>query len=408
MTAEPLVVIGIGHDGADGLSQEALTHIHQAKILAGGVRHLAFFPQWQGKKVVIDANLKRVMQQLEASRQQAKTVVLASGDPLFYGIGRTLAAHFPPESLSFLPHVSSVQLAFARLKTSWHDAQVVSLHGRPIESLLPALSQGAPKMALFTDAVNHPAAIARFLLAHGYNHYDLSVCEELGGTSERVTHWALQDIGDTSFSPLNIVVLMRHGDAPTSTPLPLLGLPEQSLAHRDGMITKREIRLLTLGYLALHPGEVLWDIGAGSGSVALEAARLSPSLRIFAVEKDGNALRHIVENVQTLATPHVQPIHGEAPAALAPLPDPDAVFIGGSGGRLPDIVSTVADRLRPGGRVVMNCITLENFTLGWSLFNDSSWQAEATSVQLAHTKPLGQMHRFASDSPIFIIQATKL
>ncbi|ETX06702.1 precorrin-6y C5,15-methyltransferase (decarboxylating) subunit CbiE [Candidatus Entotheonella palauensis] len=412
MTAEPLVVVGIGHDGAAGLSQEALTHIRQAEILAGGVRHLAFFPQWEGEKVVIDADLKRVIRQLEASRQQAKTVVLASGDPLFYGIGRTLAAHFPPESLYFLPHVSSVQLAFARLKTSWHDAQIVSLHGRPLESLRPALGQYAAKIALFTDAANHPAAIARFLLANGYDNYDLWVCEELGGTAERVTHWKLRDLDDAAFSPLNIVILIRRGDAPTSTVhnshLPLLGLPEQSLAHRDGMITKREIRLLALGYLALHPGEVFWDIGAGSGSVALEAARLSSSLQIFAIEKDENALGHIVENVQTLATPHVQLIHGEAPGALAPLPDPDAVFIGGSGGRLPDIVSAVADRLRPGGRVVMNCITLENFTLGWSLLNNGSWQAEATSVQLSHTKPLGQMHRFTSDSPIFIIQATKL
>ena len=225
MTSEPLVVIGIGHDGAAGLSQEALTHIHRAEVLAGGVRHLAFFPDWQGEKVVIDANLKRVIQQLDVSCKRAKTVVLASGDPLFYGIGRTLAAHFPPESLCFLPHVSSVQLAFARLKTSWHDAQVLSLHGRPMASLLPALRQQAAKIALFTDATNHPAAIARFLLAHGYETYDLWVCEELGGAAERVTHWQLHHIGEASFSPLNIVVLIRRDEERTATaqPLPLSG-----------------------------------------------------------------------------------------------------------------------------------------------------------------------------------------
>ncbi len=408
MTSEPLVVIGIGHDGVAGLSQEALQHINQAEVLAGGVRHLAFFPDWQGQTVVIDADLEHVMQQLKVHAQQAKTVVLASGDPLFYGIGRTLTKHFPSESLCFLPHLSSVQLAFARLKTSWHDAQVVSLHGRPMESLLPALSQHAAKIALFTDHANHPAAIARFLLTHGYEHYDLWVCEELGGTAERVTQWKLQDIEKKSFSPLNVVVLIRRGDAPTSTGLPLIGLPEQSLAHRDGMITKREIRLLTLGYLALHDGEVFWDVGAGSGSVALEAARLSASLRIFAIEKAEIAFGHIVANVQILALPHVQPIHGEAPEAFSALPDPHAVFIGGSGGRLPDIAATVAERLRPGGRLVMNCITLENFTLGWNLLQTDDWQVEATSVQLSHTQPLGSMHRFASDSPIFILQATKL
>ncbi len=411
MMSEPLVVIGIGHDGAAGLSQAALAHIHRASVLAGGARHLAFFPDWRGERVLIDANLKRVMQQLSAAYQRAKTVVLASGDPLFYGIGRTLTAHFPPESLCFIPHVSSVQLAFARLKISWHDAHIVSLHGRPMDALLPALHQQAAKIALFTDAANHPAAIAHFLLDHGHADYDLSVCEELGGEAERVTQWQPQDMGDTTFSPLNIVILRRQPKAtptiPTASALPLIGVPEPHFAHRAGMITKREIRLLTLGYLALHDGNVLWDIGAGSGSVALEAARLSPSLRIYALEKAADAFAHIVENARALDTPHVQPVHGEAPEALAPLPDPDAVFIGGSGGRLPDIVATVADRLRPGGRVVMNCITLENFNLGWTLFNTAPWRAQATSVQLSHTASLGAMHRFASDSPITIIQATK-
>jgi len=410
MTSEPLVVIGIGHDGAAGLSQEALTHIHQAKVLAGGARHLAFFPDWEGEKLVIDADLKRLIEQLKVSCQRAKTVVLASGDPLFYGIGNTLAAHLPPERLRFLPYVSSVQLAFARLKISWHDAEVVSLHGRPMASLLPALDRQAAKIALFTDATNHPAAIARFLLAYGYENYDLWVCEELGGAAERVTCWALRGIDETTFSPLNVVILLRQGEAPAATvqSLPLMGLPEQNLAHRAGMITKREIRLLTLGYLGLHAGEVFWDVGAGSGSVALEAARLSPALRIFAIEKDESAFAHIVENVQMLATPHVQPIYGEAPEAFAPLPDPDAVFIGGSGGRLTDMLAAVAERLHPGGRVVMNCITLENFTLGWTLLQNDRWQVVATSVQLSHTQPLGSMHRFVSDSPIFIIQATKL
>ncbi len=407
---EPIVVIGIGHDGAIGLSQEALTHIHQAKVLAGGVRHLAFFPHWHGQKLVIDADLQGVIEQLKASYREIKTVVLASGDPLFYGIGRTLVAHFPADSLYFLPHVSSVQLAFARLKTSWHDAQVVSLHGRTMQTLLPALCQHTAKIALFTDKVNHPAAIARFLLSHGYTDYDLWVCEELGGASERVSHWSLQSIENESFSPLNIVVLTRRRDAPApATPhLPLIGLPERSLSHRDGMITKRDIRLLTLGHLAPRAGEVLWDVGAGSGSVALEAARLSSSLSVFAIEKVESAFGHLVTNARTLALPNVQPVHGEAPEALAPLPDPHAVFIGGSGGRLPEMISVVAARLRPGGRLVVNCITLEHFTQGWTLLQTYDWQVEATSVQLSHTQPLAHMHRFASDSPIFILQAAKL
>ncbi len=410
MKFEPLVVIGIGHDGLAGLSPDALKHIEQAEVLAGGVRHLAFFPDWPGRKLVIDADITRLIRQLKACYRQAKTVVLASGDPLFYGIGRTLVEHFAPESLCFLPQVSSLQLAFARIKTSWHDARVVSVHGRSIDTLLPALREQAAKIALFTDATNHPAAIARFVLSHGYDNYDLWVCEELGGAAERVTSWTLQSIEAQTFSPLNVVIMLRQLEpTPTVQDLPLLGLPEQSLAHRDGMITKREYRLLALGYLALHAGDVLWDVGAGSGSVAVEAARLSSSLRIFAIEKADDAFRHMRTNVENLALTNVQPTHGEAPEAFASLPDPHAVFIGGSGGRLADIVPAVAERLRPGGRVVMHCITLENFTAGWTLLQEYDWRVKATSVQLAHTAPLGRsMHRFVSESPMFILQASKL
>jgi precorrin-6Y C5,15-methyltransferase (decarboxylating) len=174
------------------------------------------------------------------------------------------------------------------------------------------------------------------------------------------------------------------------------------------MITKREIRLLSLCYLALHPGEVFWDVGAGSGSVALEAARLSSSLQVFAIEKSQDAMAHIVHNVQTFALANVQPIWGEAPEAFASLPDPQAVFIGGSGGRLADIIPAVVQRLMPGGRLVLNCITLENFALGWELLRGQQLHVDATSVQLAYTRPLGTLHRFEADSPLFIVQARKI
>jgi precorrin-6Y C5,15-methyltransferase (decarboxylating) len=189
--------------------------------------------------------------------------------------------------------------------------------------------------------------------------------------------------------------------------LPLLGIPEEAIAHRQGMITKRELRLLALCYLALHPGDVLWDVGAGSGSVSVEAARLSASLQVFAVERSAPALTHIEHNIRQFALSNVHPVRGEAPEALALLPDPDAVFIGGSGGRLADMISAVVPRLRPGGRLVMHCITLENFALGWELLRQHPLQVDTTAVQLSHTKPLGPWHRLESESPIFIVRATK-
>jgi len=417
MCGELIAVIGIGHDGPHGLSPAALAHIAGAQVLAGGKRHLAFFPDWQGEKLVIGADVHSLVERLKVIYRHQKTVVLASGDPLFYGIGRLLLEALPKDDLLFLPHVSAVQLAFAGIKESWHDACVVSLHGRPMQALLPALQRRAVKIAVLTDAQNHPAAIAQFLSNHGQAHYTLWVCEELGGPGERVTCWTPESIQQQTFSPLNVTILLHGslspreragGEGLSLEALPLLGIPEAAIQHRQGMITRREFRLLALCYLALHPGDVLWDVGAGSGSVSLEAARLSASLEVFALERSVSALAHIEHNVQQFALANVHPVLGEAPEALALLPDPDAVFIGGSGGRLAEMVPVVVQRLRPGGRIVMHCITLENFALGWELLHQPTLQVDTTTVQLAHAKPLGPWHRLESESPMFILRATKL
>jgi precorrin-6Y C5,15-methyltransferase (decarboxylating) len=409
MTSEPLVVVGIGHDGPGGLTPAALEHIARACVLAGGQRHLAFFPDWQGEKVLIKTDLPGVLQQLKRCYRQQKTVVLASGDPLFYGIGHLLLQTFPKDDVLFLPHVSSVQLAFARVKESWHDACVVSLHGRPLQTLLAPLHQGVAKIAVLTDAANHPAAVARFLTDHGYMHYTLWVCEDLEGPGERVTQWTPQTIQEQTFSPLNVMVLLRSpGETRMPAALPLLGIPEEAIAHRQGMITKREMRLLALCYLALHPGDVLWDVGAGSGSVSLEAARLSATLNIFAIERDRQAWQQVDTNVHAFALGHVHPVLGEAPEAFNALPDPNAIFVGGSGGRLAELLPAAVARLQPGGRLVMHCITLENFTLAWSLLQQQDLHVDTTTVQLAHATPLGTLHRLEAESPMFILRACKV
>jgi precorrin-6Y C5,15-methyltransferase (decarboxylating) len=174
------------------------------------------------------------------------------------------------------------------------------------------------------------------------------------------------------------------------------------------MITKREMRLIALGYLALHAGDVFWDIGAGSGSVALEAARLDASLQVFAIERSASALAQIIDNIRAFGLPNIRPIAGEAPAILADLPDPNAVFIGGSGGLLDALIPSVVQRLQAGGRIVMNCITLEHFYIGWQRLKQHGLQVDATSEQHSHAQPIGTLHRFASDSPLFVLQAQKL
>lgn len=417
MSGQPLVVVGIGHDGPAGLSAEARGHVAAAEVLAGGRRHLDFFPTWAGTKIVIDADLEVVVGRLRECYGTRKTVVLASGDPLYYGIGAVLLRALPREDLVFLPQVSSVQLAFARVKETWHDAQVVSLHGRPLDDLRPALAARAAKIAVLTDGHNHPGAIADLLRLLGVaDDYVLWVAENLGGSDERVSRHLPGRMRDEAFSPLNVVVLLRV-EGPLSRKrqkeeekLPLLGIPESALLHRAGprgLITRREVRLLALCHLELYAGDVLWDVGAGSGSVSVEAARLSPGLRVFAVERNAEAFAQLEANVASLGVGNVRAVYAEAPEGLADLPAPDAVFIGGSGGRLRDILDAVVGRLQPGGRVVLNCITLETLSVGWEWLSTHGLEPEVTSVQLAHSRPLGRLHSLEPDNLIFILRARK-
>jgi precorrin-6B C5,15-methyltransferase / cobalt-precorrin-6B C5,C15-methyltransferase len=411
MTTEPIVVVGIGADGPAGLSVEACDHLARCRLLAGGRRHLAFFPDEPGReKLVVDADLDRVVRALDEQPADRKIVVLASGDPLCFGIGRRLLDAFGKSRLMFLPTVGSIALAFARLKEPWDDATLVSLHGRPMETLFDAIGRGATKIAVLTDATNDPAAIGRRLCSANLGDcFDLHVCECLGGPGERVTTWSPRSIADQRFDPLNVVVLLRRPG--TRLPaLPVIGLPAEAIRHRQighGMITKTEVRLIALAQLALAGEDVLWDIGAGSGSVSLEAARLGPQMRVCAVERDAGMFNVLSENVREFRLRNLTISRTEAPDGLAELPDPDAVFVGGSGGRLEAILDAALTRLHPGGRLVVNCVTMQTLTTTWRVFEARNLRPDVTSVQIARSRPLGGLDGLEADRPIFIVRAVK-
>jgi precorrin-6Y C5,15-methyltransferase (decarboxylating) len=409
----PIQVIGIGLDGAAGLTAAVRQQVAGADILVGSQRHLAYFPDHRAERWPLD-DLSAVLARLQSCLQQLpcpRVVILTSGDPLFFGLGRLLLTVLPAEQLTFHPHLSSVQLAFSRLKLPWQDACLISIHGRDWESLMAALIRGEAKIAVLSDPLHSPIAIARLVLDLNLPYdYRIWVCENLGGADERLGCFNAADLSQSvDVSPLNVVVLLRETDPPTAEP-PLLGIPDRWFAgfpDRPGLITKRELRVLILAELGLYAGQTVWDIGAGTGSVSLEIARLVPSTVIYAIEKTAIGCRLIAQNCQRLAVSNVQVVAGAAPGALTGLPAPDRVFIGGSSGNLMEILTHVADRLPSQGRMVVALATLESLTqlVSWQS-QTSGWQHRILQIQVSRSVAVGPHSRFAPLNPLAVATLT--
>lgn len=416
-------VVGVGLDGAAGLSVSTCALVAQARLLAGSQRHLNYFPDYAGDRLIV-TDLSTAIVQLQAVLSElrqhpgAYLVFLASGDPLFFGIGRLLLTAFAASDVTFHPHLSSIQLAFSRLKLPWQTAQILSGHGRSLDPLIPLLQQGASPIALLTDPDNSPAAIARLLISLSLPiTYQFWVCEDLGGATERVQQWPLEAVPYQCFAPLNIVVLVRDTliSQPVSPDLPIVGLPDNSFlgfADRPGLMTKREMRLLILGELALRPNQVVWDIGAGTGSVAIEIARLCPTSQVYAIEKTAAGQALIAQNCDRFQVSNVYPVAGSAPAVLANLPQPDRIFIGGSGGHLLPILETCHQSLRPQGTLVIALATLEHSVIvqHWlSQLADTqpTWTTHWLQVNLARSVPLASLTRWQPLNPLTIVTVTR-
>ncbi len=411
-------VVGLGDDGPAGLAPRARRQVQAATLLCGGERHLAFFAEHPAERFVLRANLDALVERLAAAEPPERPVVLASGDPCFYGIAPLLARRLGPGRVVVEPHVGSVPLAFARLGESWHDAVVLSAHGRPLAPLLPR-ALAAPKVAFLTDERNTPAAIAAGLLAAGAAERPAHVFEHLGGAAERHTACTLSDLPGRAFAPLNVLVLLAaggtllvgsadptagaaRGDVPADAGM--FGRPESAYAHRDGQITKAEVRAVSLSKLRLRPGAVVWDVGAGCGSVSVEAAALAVGGQVYAVERDPAQFAHLQANAARFA-PGLAIVAGEAPEALDALPDPDAVFLGGTGGRLEALLACATARLRPGGRLVANFATLEHLqaALGW--LRARGWACELVQLGVARGGDLAGLTHLVAQNPVFVLAA---
>ncbi|NKJ35382.1 precorrin-6Y C5,15-methyltransferase (decarboxylating) [Rhizobium sp. SG570] len=390
-----LTLIGIGEDGPAGLGDEAKRLIASAPVVFGGARHIELMqPLITGEAHTWLSPFEKSVEAVLAHRGMP-TVVLASGDPFFYGVGATLSRHIPASEMSVIPAPSSFSLAASRLGWPLQDVTVLSLHGRSIDLIRPHLHPGRRILALTSDGKG-PVDLAALLLAVGFGQSTLTVLEALGGPHEKVSQQKAADFALVDINDLNICGIEVKADA-NARILPVsAGLADELFEH-DGQITKREIRAMTLSALAPRRGELLWDIGAGSGSIGIEWMLADPSLRAIAIEASGERVARIRRNAGAFGVPGVTIIEGEAPGALAGLPTPDAIFIGG-GGSDAGVLDAAISRLRRGGRLVANAVTTEMEAV--LLAEHARRGGSLTRIDIARAAPVGRMTGWRPAMPV--------
>ncbi len=455
-----IFVIGIGYRPLDKRAHEAL--IRSRVVLASGrladvfVRY-AEYPEIKDKVVVINS-IDETMSFMKSSLKadvDAEITLLASGDPMFFGIGRRVMQEFDRDTVELIPDLSSMQLAFARIKEPWDDALLLSLHGGPDPKRrrnleyglddIPFLLKKKNRISVLTDRVNNPSVIAQTILNESekaglcISDIKMYVCEKIGYPEEKINQGSVADIAAGQFSDPNVVIILRAeeqkpgrteelkcGSAeaqklettkfnePSTSDFPdfrsseliRFGLTENEIAHSQGLITKDEVRAAAIHSLRLPTYGVLWDIGAGSGSISIESAIMCPRLRVFAIEKNNNQLENILQNIDTFRLRNIQVVKGAAPDVLWDLPSPDRVFIGGSGGRIGEIIRFVGDQMQH-GIIVVNAATLENLNLAVAALHDSQFSVEASQIAVSKMRPIGSGHFFSAQNPIFVITGCK-
>jgi precorrin-6B C5,15-methyltransferase / cobalt-precorrin-6B C5,C15-methyltransferase len=378
-----LSIIGIGEAGLGELSPLAREFVDRAALIVGGKRHLAMLEAAHADRLEWTTPLEEAIASILKYRG-TPVCILASGDPLCYGIGVTLLRYVPISETTIIPAPSTFSLACARLGWSLTAVETVSLCGRSPDFLTALLTPNA-KLLVLSEGAQTPQIVADLLTQHGYGDSRMTVLEHLGGNRENITSEIARSRSRTPVAALNAIAIDCRIDADTPPLNRLPGLPD-SAYHHDGQLTKREVRAITLAALAPLPGELLWDVGAGCGSIGIEWLRSHPRCRAIAIEQHSHRWPLIADNMSALGTPHLQLIQGKAPEALADLPTPDAIFIGG-GVTAPGLLATCWTALRSGGRLVANAVTVE------SELQLLQWQqqvgGELTRIAIQRTQSIG-------------------
>jgi precorrin-6Y C5,15-methyltransferase (decarboxylating) len=406
-------IIGIGSDGLAGLTSQARELLRGAELVLGADDPLSLVAELKAERVRIGTDLAEIVRTLEANFGRKRIVVVASGDPLFYGVARYLCDRIGKDHFEVLPHVSSMQLAFARIKESWEEAYLTNLANHPLDSVLDRI-RTAEIVGLFTSDQADPPRIARELLARGIDYFRAYVCENLGGPDERVTQGELEELEHMEFAPLNVMILKRKPGRPdqqrAAGRFRRFGNPDDVFAQsrpKSGLITQAEVRAIGLAQMDIHPGSVVWDVGAGSGAVAIEAARLAEPGMVYAIEQDAADYHLIRANAQTLAVHNLTAVHRTAPAGFAGLPAPDAIFVGGTGHEIARLLQAAYAALRPGGRLVVNVATLESLSATYNALKALGQPVQVLLVNVARGTEQLETLRFEAVNPTFLLGVIK-
>ncbi len=434
LKAHKLHLIGIGYRP---LGERARKIVRNAHVILASPRLLDVFKRYEeygqvkDRIKVIDKvpdTISFIRERLFASpltphSSRVSIVLLASGDPFFFGIGRRIIEEFGRERLEVLPDLSSMQEAFARINQPWDDAFCISVHGGPDIAKrralpyevkdIPRLLEKHGKLAILTDKQNNPEVIAKVLQSAIRNPQSaiiMHVCERLGYPDERIWQGTAEEAAGMSFKEPNVVIIQRQGPGAGvqgteehDETAPRFGLKEEELSHARGLITKDEVRAVAVHKLRLPAGGVLWDIGAGSGSVAIEAARLFPGLTVFAVERDDAQIEHLRMNTERFGVRNIEIVHGPAPASLAALAAPDRVFIGGSGGQLAQIVELAGAKMKA-GIIVINAATLETLQEGVAALERAGFLIDVSEVSASRSKPVAGRRLMIAMNPVFVVR----
>lgn len=416
-------IVGVLDDGINSLSQSALAHLQSAQLVIGGTRTLQRFaaqisPDAQQRDLT--GALSQVPEWIRAAQAAGqRVVVLATGDPLCHGIAAYLASRLCIEAIEVIPNVSTLQLACARLGLPWQEMKFSSVHSRDAGDWVAGSDPGHglygllrdirqhDRLAVLTSPFNTPDRIARMLVTEGLaDDFEMAVAERLCQPEERIVSGiSIQAATQIPFADPNVVLLWR---TTLRAPQVLFGLPDASFEQRHpdkGLITKNEVRAVSLARMQLRADSVVWDIGAGSGSVGLEAARLCRRGHVYAIEKNVDDSAIVQRNRHAMGISNHTLVHGKAPEGLAAWADPDAVFIGGSGGELVELIALILQRLKAGGWLVMNFVTLENLSVAVETLKASGANWDVLQLQASRSKPILHMNRMAAENPVWIVCA---